>query len=1139
MLGLIINRITGSKEVATLLSKLGHGISYNDIRTLNNPWAQTVTHNSIAGIPSGFMKQKPLHIAIDNSDGKQETLTGSKTTHFTNGIIFQVKSNKEQVAIAKDKKAGELVQEPIDYGVYKITKKMSPPVITAFKDRNERKNLDWDLKRNIVWVLAGAVGCTLTDNTVEKRAPLGSWTAFMKSVTNVETSKVHIDYLEVVPFPPKDNVCKWYLDQMVKVTQEMDLEFIFLHSDEAVHSKIMILKWINQGDYDRIVPLMGGFHTILVKLKLIHKRFGALGMRDWWIDSNAISEGSVDKAAEGKHYSRAIRLHKQSFEALLRYRFEKLRNERDIHVTLKKDLEQLIKMPSFETLETVINNEYFEEVLNDLLYTNGPQSYQFVSYIKDVSLLLSIISSVRENNIERHLEAERALLPDLFAFGHPNYARFLTFQHIMLEQHRAESTKVWQELIANGFGGSLSGQKFSSKHGDLIIETTINREVKVRGGPMQGGFSTNTDAVDTFIKTSHVIAKLRFIMNKKLGPLSSATHKETTPGAKKTHEKTIKRMVSGLDNILDPFAPGPARHMKTGVLIDENVIQGLMKSTDVGERFLKDFIEDRITNNTESRISFFAPISNPKIRTGLEKKAKEAKVINVLKEDKQAFGLLVGKFTSSEEVHRHPLTSLPLALAAPDGDFRQGSKAVFRNYLIEETDCVGENPKDGSVWIFDGMAAVRSLQPKSTWKDYAIAFLMFCTPPESAHPKQVIIAMDKYGQKTIKELTQQRRRKVTRHVLISSPLQTMPKSSDWQSFLSSSENKKELIRFLVNYYEKNYKILPLKYPLVINDGDVTWRLSTDSCEKLRNVNHQEADTRVVYFSSISDNKVIVNATDTDILVLLLFAFSCLKPLYDWQMRISADRYICVRSISNHYGNNVCNILPAFHSLTGCDTTSHPFGVGKIKPFKKMLKLGKECLLEELGTSIGPVGELHDATKFLQTVLYPGKDDEDIVQTRVRMYEKMKEKCSSKLIPDPNSSSHHLKRADLQTYIWRQCMRREINYPDVEGRGWIKDGDGIKPLWFTCSQLPQSLSKKKSSELKEYQTDNEASDNEVKMFHGPARKRKRMRKYANKDSNQENRESDDDSDTDSEEDSSWAWLSSSDNTTDDSDSDFEI
>ena len=429
MLGLIINRITGSKEVATLLSKLGHGISYNDIRTLNNAWAQTVTHNSIAGIPSGFMKQKPLHIAIDNSDGKQETLTGSKTTHFTNGIIFQGKSNKEQVAIAKDKKAGELLQEPIDYGVYKITKKMSPPVITAFKDRNERKNLDWDLKRNIVWVLAGAVGCTLTDNTVEKRAPLSSWTAFMKSVTNVETSKVHIDYLQVVPFPPKDIVCKWYLDQMVKVTQEMDLEFIFLHSDEAVHSKIMILKWINQGDYDRIVPLMGGFHTILVKLKLIHKRFGALGMRDWWIDSNAIAEGSVDKAAEGKHYSRAIRLHKQSFEALLRYRFEKLRNERDIHFTLKKDLEQLIKMPSFETLETVINNEYFEEVLNDLLYTNGPQSYQFVSYIKDVSLLLSIISSVRENNIEIHLEAERALLPDLFALDiqiMPGFSLFST-----------------------------------------------------------------------------------------------------------------------------------------------------------------------------------------------------------------------------------------------------------------------------------------------------------------------------------------------------------------------------------------------------------------------------------------------------------------------------------------------------------------------------------------------------------------------------------------------------------------------------------------------------------------------------------------------------------------------------------------
>ena len=40
-------------------------------------------------------------------------------------------------------------------------------------------------------------------------------------------------------------------------------------------------------------------------------------MKDWWVDSSVVAVGSVDKAAEGKHYCRSTRVHKQSFKALL------------------------------------------------------------------------------------------------------------------------------------------------------------------------------------------------------------------------------------------------------------------------------------------------------------------------------------------------------------------------------------------------------------------------------------------------------------------------------------------------------------------------------------------------------------------------------------------------------------------------------------------------------------------------------------------------------------------------------------------------------------------------------------------------------------------------------------------------------
>ena len=49
-----------------------------------------VTRNSSHKLPSEFQKGKAVHISIDNSDGRQETLTEVPTTHYTNGTVFKV-----------------------------------------------------------------------------------------------------------------------------------------------------------------------------------------------------------------------------------------------------------------------------------------------------------------------------------------------------------------------------------------------------------------------------------------------------------------------------------------------------------------------------------------------------------------------------------------------------------------------------------------------------------------------------------------------------------------------------------------------------------------------------------------------------------------------------------------------------------------------------------------------------------------------------------------------------------------------------------------------------------------------------------------------------------------------------------------
>ena len=123
------------------------------------------------------------------------------------------------------------------------------------------------------------------------------------------------------------------------------------------------------------------------------------------------------------------------------------------------------------------------------------------------------------------------------------------------------NSKAWVDLRMNGFGGSISDEPFSSKHMDLIIETTINRDVKVRVGPMQGGYSIDSNATNMFVKTTHLMAKLRAALKRKR-LLTSSNHKDTSLSSINHQTTTIQPLVAILQNVLNPFSDIPAMHIE-------------------------------------------------------------------------------------------------------------------------------------------------------------------------------------------------------------------------------------------------------------------------------------------------------------------------------------------------------------------------------------------------------------------------------------------------------------------------------------------------------------------------------------------------------------------------------------------------
>ena len=75
------------------------------------------------------------------------------------------------------------------------------------------------------------------------------------------------------------------------------------------------------------------------------------------------------------------------------------------------------------------------------------------------------------------------------------------------------------------------------------------------------------------------------------------------------------------------------------------------------------------------------------------------------------------------------------------------------------------------------------------------------------------------------------------------------------------------------------------------------------------------------------------------------------------MKYDTNKYASISKIIKYLGPTVSSNISRFHAITGCDTTSYFFRVGKFAPFKKILKqsdsissiseLGKQTIVDDM------------------------------------------------------------------------------------------------------------------------------------------------------------------------------------------------
>ncbi|KAJ8309682.1 hypothetical protein KUTeg_011547 [Tegillarca granosa] len=272
-------------------------------------------------------------------------------------------------------------------------------------------------------------------------------------------------------------------------------------------------------------------------------------------------------------------------------------------------------------------------------------------------------------------------------------------------------------------------------------------------------------------------------------------------------------------------------------------------------------------------------------------------------DEEKTLGLLPDKLKAEIAIHVH-LDTLKRV------EIFQNTEAGFLCELVLRLKPVLFSPGDyicrkesSSCLILDGQARVLSIGNPThvkTFRDLADVFVNLVYQSG---------AKFKYRQESIKQTTRQRRTKTVkpiRHVV----------ETDLARFLSEE--------LLIHAPSEKEIVVAGGFD---NEQEVRSSVLTRDLSEL-SASHEEADTRIILQAiDAQTSSVVVCAMDIDVFILLVAHLSEIKSDHVWMMTgISTKRrYIPIKDVFQRIPPHSIDSLLAFHSLTGCDTTSFFYG----------------------------------------------------------------------------------------------------------------------------------------------------------------------------------------------------------------------
>lgn len=1095
----------GSRQLIDDLNSLGHAVSYGELRHFLTSIAEEDLKQGDTYIPRGIGPyqaddvQTIVDAAIDNFDQNEETLDGKSTTHCMAAVLYQRSANTVEVPGIPRSKSRSLDVSNYDEGsihMYKKPTQRPQPHRVAETSLFDVKSDTYQqaVLSDLVWAIS---------RHRDANGLLPAWSGFNSLVTGAEIPVAIVRYLPFINAPPTEfSTIYSIVQKLITIAMAQGQHHILVTADLAIYSKAQQILWEKTDLQKRVTMRLGAMHLIMAFLGSIGKLYGDGGFQSCLTGSGVYAPASAQLMIQGKHYARGIRGVKLVHEAMTHLYLtaaETFAEEKALP-WVDEEINSLIiclqDSPSRETCQKLQEKlGGVMETLSNFKSAGCKQSETFkywCSFLEAGDVLLHLLRANKEGDFHLHLDAAMEAVPYFILAGRVNYARYTPVYVSEMRQLETKQPEMFKFLEQGGFVVRRSGEsKFNSVPTDQALEQSINRDAKTTGGII--GFTRRKAALLRWLVTRHATSQYSESFKELCGGKSlGRSHDELGQTRKARDRNDVLSVIAYItDSCENPFdlnsVPSELVNISSGKIATKPVVQSLTTIPGKGKGILDNFIAQRLVDGGEKDFWDAVPKSVATTFESMKKSLSFDKAKKLLLDPEVLFRRLLcvarHREINLKDVLSYELTPVPPALFHDDGAMRKVTKSDLASKLEER--CQKETVLKSeaytrTAYIIDGMSLVQSVNEThfQTFDDLGQIILKRLTrllKNPDLHIEVETVVFDRYdvdASLNIKGGERQRRGDSHEH-RASHKVIGNRKVPNYKQFLKSGKNKAELIYFLSQYIEARAPdmIAPDK-TLVIAGGypnpETVKQISAEGPCTMENLasTQAEADTRIVLHAthSASFPRTIVRCDDTDVLVLLLHYQSGGMLSREVYMHAghagkftTKERFIPVTKIAEEVGPLLCSILPAMHALSGCDTTSGFFKIGKRTAFNALQKHQDELKGLSEFNSPGPEVGMDSARKF-GILIYKGRKDrlcKTLDELRL-IHSSTTDKPVVSLPPTEDAFQQHALRAKYQTMVWCSSHIAKPEVGDPCAYGWTKSGENLVCIRTLKESAPSDL-----------------------------------------------------------------------------------